>query len=181
MFLLICDRIIICLYSMIFIYNDADSKIFKSGGNAIHVWDLNFMLRSAIFMHFDSQLRASHLILDCTPIHTSYQDSKQVLIVDSLLLSYIDVQHQGFLSSRLTVGEARDLDPRVIRVGSRVPVRDGSANTIFQGRAVHIPVEEPCVEVQAADQVKVRSIDSLKVEVEKASDEMIDHRNMTAD
>lgn len=57
---------------MIFIYNDADSKKFKLDSNAIHVRDLNFMLRSEIFVHFDNQLQASHLILGHTPIYTSY-------------------------------------------------------------------------------------------------------------
>lgn len=57
---------------MIFIYSDADSKKFKLDSNAIHVRDLNFMLRSKIFVHFDNQLQASHLILGHTPVYTSY-------------------------------------------------------------------------------------------------------------
>ena len=43
--------------------------------NAIHVRDLNFMLRSEVFVHYDEQLRASHLILDVTLVYTSYQPS----------------------------------------------------------------------------------------------------------
>ena len=35
----------------------------------------------------------------------------------------------------------RHQGPRRVRQGSLEPVRDGSADTVFQGRAMHIPVE----------------------------------------
>ena len=57
----------------------------------MHVRDLNFVLRSEIFVHTDEQLWASHLILGCNPVYTSWQPFSQVLLVDSPLLSYIDV------------------------------------------------------------------------------------------
>ena len=85
----------------------ADTKRFKLNPNTIHVWDLNFVLCSKIFVHYDGQLRASYLILGCTPSYTSYQDPRQTLIVGSLLLSYLDVRLHGFLSRGLTLGEAR--------------------------------------------------------------------------
>ena len=72
--------------------NCANAKRFKPDRNAIHVWDLNFVLRSEIFVHFDDQLRASHLILGCTLAYTSFQDQRQVLTVGSPLLSYLDVR-----------------------------------------------------------------------------------------
>ena len=125
------------------VYCDANSKKFKPDINAVHVRDLNFVLKSEIFVHYDSQLQASHLIFDCTPVYTSYQDLGQALIVDSPLLSYIDVRHRGFLPPGLTVGEARDLGPRLIRLGSLLPVRDESTDSVFQGRVEHIPVEQP--------------------------------------
>lgn len=58
-----------------------DMKRFKPNPNAIKVRDLNFLLCSEIFMHYGSQLRASHLILNCTPSYTSYQDPRQALTV----------------------------------------------------------------------------------------------------
>lgn len=61
--------------------------------NAIHVRDLNFLLWSEIFVHFDGQLRAPHLILNITLVYSSYQTYGQALIVGSPLLSYIDVRH----------------------------------------------------------------------------------------
>ena len=102
------------------------------------------------------------------------------MTVDSLLLSYIDVRHRGFLLSGLTIGEARDLGPRRTRVGSLVPVRDESIDIVFQGHVVHISVEEPHMEVQAANQVEVEPVDSSGANVENAGDEMVVHRNMTA-
>ena len=118
---------------IISIYHYVDGKKFILDLNAINVRDLNFVLRSEIFVHFDRQLQASHLILGCTPVYTSYQPFGQALTVGSPLLSYLDVWHQGFFPPRLTISEARDLSPQLIRVGLLVPVRDGSADTVFQG------------------------------------------------
>ena len=57
---------------IISIYHYADGKKFIPDLNAINMRDLNFVLRSEIFVHFDRQLKASHLILSCTPVYTSY-------------------------------------------------------------------------------------------------------------
>ena len=57
---------------IISIYHYADGKKFILDLNAIKMRDLNFVLRSEIFVHFDRQLKASHLILGCTPVYTSY-------------------------------------------------------------------------------------------------------------
>ena len=71
--------------------------------------------------------------------------------MDNPLLSYIDIRHPNFLPQNLIVGKAWDLDPQLTRADSLIPVRDASANCIFQGCAVHIPVEGPRVEVQPDD------------------------------
>lgn len=105
------------------------------------------MLRSEIFVHYDSQLRASHLILECIPLYTSYQDPGQALTVGNPLLSYLNVHLRGFLPRGLTLVEARRLNPRQIREGSLLLVRDGSTNRVFLGRAEHILVEEPVVAI----------------------------------
>ena len=128
---------------IISIYHYADGKKFILDLNAIKMRDLNFVLRSEIFVHFDGQLQAFHLILSCTPVYISYQPAGQALTVGSPLLSYIDIRHRDFFPPRLTIGEAQDLDPRLIRVGSLVPASDGSANTVFQGRAVQSSVLKP--------------------------------------
>lgn len=79
------------------ICHDAEGKRFRSNIRVVHMRDLNFMLRSEIFVNFDGQLRASHLILGCASVYTSYQPFGQALLVDSPLLSYIDVRHPNFL------------------------------------------------------------------------------------
>ena len=63
----------------------------------MHVRDLNFVLRSEIFVHFDGQLRASHLILNCDLAYSTWKSFSQSLLVDSPLLLYIDVWHPNFL------------------------------------------------------------------------------------
>ena len=91
---------------------------------------LNSVLRSEIFVHTDGQLRASHLILGVNPVYSTWQSFSQALLVDSLLLSYIDVQHANFLPPFLTVGEARDLGPRYTTMEDCAPVRDESAELV---------------------------------------------------
>ena len=75
----------------------------------VHVRDLNFVLRSEIFVHWDGQLRASHLILRVEPVYSTWQHFRQALLVDSPLLSYINVRHTNFLPPILIVGEAQEL------------------------------------------------------------------------
>ena len=94
---------------------------------AVHVKDLNFVLRSEIYVHWDRQLRASHLILRVEPVYSTWQPFKQALIVDSPLLSYIDVQYINFLPPKLTTGEARELGPQFTGSDELVPLRDESA------------------------------------------------------
>ena len=92
----------------------------------MHVQDLNFVLRSEIFVYTDGQLRASHLILGCTLVYKTWQPFSQALSVDSPLLSYIDVQHANFLSPSLTTDEAQDLSPCYITTEDLTLIRDES-------------------------------------------------------
>ena len=73
----------------------------------MHVRDLNFVLWSEIFKHFDGQLWASHLILGCNPIYSTWQPFGQALLMDSPLLSYINVQHPNLFPPNLTVVKLR--------------------------------------------------------------------------
>ena len=86
--------------------------------------DLNFVLRSKIFVHWDGQLQAPHLILDVKPVYSTWQAFSQALLVNSRFLSYIDVRHPNFLPPRFTVGEAHDLGPRYVCVNELAPIRD---------------------------------------------------------
>ena len=51
----------------------ANTKRFKKDLRVVHVRDLNFVLRSEIFVHWDGQLRASHLILGIDPVYSTWQ------------------------------------------------------------------------------------------------------------
>ena len=48
-----------------------EGKRFKPDNRAVHVRDLNFVLRLEIFVHTDRQLQASHLILGCNPVYST--------------------------------------------------------------------------------------------------------------
>ena len=60
LFVLILVEIGVNLFSS---YFDVDGKRFKPNIRVVHVRDLNFVLRSKIFVNSYGQLRASHLIL----------------------------------------------------------------------------------------------------------------------
>ena len=109
----------------------ADSKRFNLDLKVVHVKDLNFVLRSEIFVNFDRQLRASHLILSCTLVYKTWQPFSQALLVDSPLLSYIDMRHANLLPPQRTVGEAQDLGPQYTIAKNRAPVRDASTELVF--------------------------------------------------
>ena len=109
----------------------------------MHVRDLNFMLWSEIFVHIDSQLHASHLILGCNPVYTSWQPFSQALLVDNPLLLHIDMQHPYLLPPNLTFGEVRDLSPQYTTAEDLASVRDASVEQASQNRRVHVPVGEP--------------------------------------
>ena len=55
-------------YIYIYIYI-VDGKVFVPDIRAVHVRDLNFVLRSKIFVHWDGQLRASYLVKLFSPSH----------------------------------------------------------------------------------------------------------------
>ena len=117
----------------------------------MHVRDLNFVLRSEIFVHIDEQLQASHLILGCEPIYSTWQSFSQALLVDSPLLSYIDVRHANFFLPSLIVSEARDLSFRYTIAEDCASMRDESAERVSQSRKVHVPVGEPEAPTQPAE------------------------------
>ena len=100
----------------------------------MHVRDLNFVLRSEIFVHWDGQLQASHLILGVDPVYSTWQAFSQALLVNSPLLSYIDVRYANFLPLRFTVGEARDLGPQYTYLDELAPIRDESVERVSQRR-----------------------------------------------
>ena len=90
------------------------------------------------------------MILGVEPIYSTWQSFKQALLVDSPLLSYIDVLYANFLLSRLTIGEARELGKRYTCSDELAPLRDESAERMSRRprelahKAIHeVPVQEP--------------------------------------
>ena len=100
--------------------------------------------------------------------------------MDSPLLSYIDVWHANFLPPSLTVGEARDLDPRYTTANSIAPVRDDSAERVSQSRRVHIAVGEPKALVQVAEPAVIELVNSSETEVGQGK-EMVTRYTLTID
>ncbi|KAK9990369.1 hypothetical protein SO802_025354 [Lithocarpus litseifolius] len=111
---------------------EVDGRVFTSDIKSVHVRDLNFVLRYEIFVHTDGQLRASHLILGCTPVYRTWQPFSQAILVDSPLLSYIDVRHTNFLPPSLIISEAQDVGPRYTIADDLAPVRDESTEKASQ-------------------------------------------------
>ena len=70
--------------------------------SCVNVPELNFLLRSEIFVSEDRQLRATHLILGYEPLSRIYQDAGQALRASNPRLARI-----GFLARR-------DLPPVVL-------------------------------------------------------------------
>lgn len=55
----------------------------------------------------------------------------------------MDVRLSDFILRGITIGEARERGPCRRKEGSLTAVRDGSANTVFQGRVELFPIEDP--------------------------------------
>ena len=148
----------------------------------VHVRDLNFILRSKNFVHWDRQLRASHLILGLKPVYFTWQAFGQALLVDNPLLSYIDVRHANFLPPRLTIGEARDLSPRYTCLNELAPIKDESAERVSRRRRelAHQQVKQgnpPPAEPKAPVQEEEAAIES--VHSSGAKSEMVTRRVMS--
>ena len=60
--------------------------------------ELNRILKSEIFLHKDSQLRAVHMIFSFNPISKRFQSPKHVIRAKDPRLALIDVAVPGFLT-----------------------------------------------------------------------------------
>ena len=163
----------------------ADGSVFTPEVRTVHVRDLNFVLRSEIFVHRDGQLRASHLILGVDPVYSTWQPFSQAILVDSPLLSYIDVWHANFLPPSITIGESRDLGPQYTCSDKLAPMKDESAEVAsrrFQELA-HEAVQREAIQakpanpVQVATQAAAEPSDSSRIH--SAPEEMVTRRTLT--
>ena len=118
-------------------------------------------------------------------------------MVDSPILSYIDVWHANFLPPRFIVGEARELGQRYTCSNELAPPRDKSAERVSRclHELAHTPVKpeapiqeapvqpeipaEPEAPIQETEQVAVEFVNS---ETESDRDEdMVTRKTMTID
>ena len=104
--------------------------MFTPNLRVVHVRDLNFVLRSEIFVHWDEQLRASQLILGVELVYSTWQPFEQALLVNNPLISYIDVRHANFLPPMFIVGEAQELSRRYTCSDKLTPLRDELAERV---------------------------------------------------
>ena len=130
----------------------------------------------------------SHLILSIEPVYSSWQPFGQALLIDSPLLSFVDIRHANFLPPRFTVGEARDLGRRYTCSDELAPLWDESAERVSQRlrELAHTPIEteasiqeapaqpkasvESKASVQEAEQVAVEFINSFETESDHGED-----------
>ena len=154
--------------------------MFNSDIKGLHVRDLNFVLRFEIFVNSNGQLRASHLTLGCTPVYKTWQPFSQALLVDSLLLLYIDARHANVLPPQLIIGETRDLEPQYTTAEDLALVRDTSAKLVSQSCRVHVYVREPEASVQVVKPAVAESVNSSEAEANQ-SEEMVTRRTMIVD
>ena len=142
-------------------------------------------------MHWDEQLRASHLILGVEPVYSTSQSFKQALLVDSPLLSYIDVRYANFLSLKLKTGEAREFGRRYTCSNELAPLRDESAERVSQRlrELVHEAIQQKDpVQEQAQPENPVAKPEHPMIEVTDLlaadthpSENMVSRRVMTID
>ena len=117
-------------------------------------------------------------------------------MVDSTLLSYIDIRHANFIPPRLTVGEAKELGKRYTCSDELAPLRDEFTEHVsrhlreFAHEAIHeVPVQEPAhpedpIELEAS----VEEAEQFAIDVTDLSatdsfprEDMVTRKTMTID
>ena len=76
-------------------------------------------------------------------MYSTWQAFSQALLVDSPILSYINVRHTNFFPPRLTIGEARDLGLRYTCSNELAPIHNESAERVSQRHheQAHVPMQ----------------------------------------
>ena len=118
------------------------------------------------------------------PVYSTWQAFSQALIIDSPLLSYIDVRYTNFLPLNFTVGEARDIGPRYTCSNELAPIRDESAKVASRYLREHahkvvqceLVLAEPEAPVQVAEQKAVESSDSSRTH--SVPEEMVTYKTL---
>ena len=118
-------------------------------------------------------------------MYSTWQPFDQALLVDSPLLSYIDVRHTNFLPPKFTVGEAQDIGQHYTCSDELAPIRDESAEPASRRlrECAHEAVQqedpaEPEAPVQEAEHTATESSDSSRTH-SVHGEEMVTRRTLT--
>ena len=118
-------------------------------------------------------------------MYSNWQSFNQALLVDSPLLSYIDVRHSNFLPPRFTVGEAQDLGWRYTCSDDLAPIRDESTELASHRlrELAHEAIQqeepaEPKTPVQEAEHATVESSDSSRTHLAR-DEEMVTRKTLS--
>ena len=115
---------------------------------------------------------------------STWQSFSQALLVDSPLLSYIDVRHANFLPPKFTVGEAQDLGRCYTCSDELAPIRDKLAELASRHLRQHAyeaiqqeELAEPKTPIQEAEHAAVESSDSSRTHPAR-DEEMVTHKTL---
>ena len=81
-----------------FLNGFADRHAAKPNFNLVDKQSLDKILQAKVFVHKDDQLRVAHLILEYTPLSSSFQVSKCVIRAKDPRLHLINIAVLGFLN-----------------------------------------------------------------------------------
>ena len=109
-------------------------------------------------------------------MYSTWQAFSQALLVDSPLLSYIDVRYTNFFPLRLTVGEACDLVLRYTCSDELAPIHDESAKRVSQRpcEQAHVLVQPEAL-VQLEAPIKPEEPAKPEAPIQEAEEEAAEH------
>lgn len=107
--------------------------------NLVNYKDHNWILKSEIFPHKDSQLCAAHIILGYTPISTRFQFLKHVIKGKNPWLVRVNVAIHGFLSIPLPKG-TQEVELTIQQVTDLIQAKE---KAISSNNELDEPIREP--------------------------------------
>ena len=109
-------------------------------------------------------------------MYSTWQAFSQALLVDSPILSYINVRHTNFFPPRLTIGEARDLSPQYTCLDELAPICDESAERVSQRRheQAHVLVQPEAL-IQLEAPIEPKEPVEPEAPVQEAEEEAAEH------
>ena len=149
LFFFVC--LFVCLLMIFFVLPNgvADKNAVVPNFSLMNQASLDRILKAEVFVHTDGQLRATHLILDYTPISNAFQALKCVIKAKDLRLQRISVAGPGFLiSGSIPEGTlATGLIPEGIPRVTQPPQHTAEEGTYSQLALIKEEEEEEIVEV----------------------------------